>query len=465
MIKYLILFIHLVGFSFYQLIFGDVSISQNLPNSFNAGEEVVVEVVIKKEGVGGFAKVQQKLPEGFLAEVVDAKGATFSFKDNIVKFIWMALPSENEFKITYKLKTLENIEGDFSLAGKFSFIDENERKNIEIPISAITILKVEEEHIEEIVVEEEPLVSEVAEEVIMEDSNVSEVVDEVETVPEVNEEEPIIKAAEEVVAVESQKVEINSTRSVKEIEDGSAFNVSVKISQSNLEGFAKIVEVVPSGFNAEVIDAKGGVFSFKNNEAKVLWMAAPTDKEFEIIYKLIPSEVTSNNHIINGSFSYLDNDVTQKHVINSSEFNYTQPVDSEPTTEVIEEMPTEVIDEEPIVETVEEVIVEKVNTNKITSTPSPETGISYKVQVGAGHGKVSSNYFSNKFNLNDVVATEAHDGWIKYLVGNFSDYKSARDKRDEIRNNVKRAFVTAYNQGSRITVQEALMISNQKWYK
>ena len=78
MIKYLILFIHLVGLSFYQILFGDVTVTQNIPNNIKPGEEVTVEITVNKEGVGGFAKVQQTLPEGFTAEVVDSKGATFS---------------------------------------------------------------------------------------------------------------------------------------------------------------------------------------------------------------------------------------------------------------------------------------------------------------------------------------------------------------------------------------------------
>ncbi len=93
MIKYLILFIHLIGLSFYQLFFGEVTVNQKLPNKVQAGQEITVEIIIKKEGVGGFAKVQQILPQGFIAEVGDSKGATFSYKDNVVKFFWMYFPA------------------------------------------------------------------------------------------------------------------------------------------------------------------------------------------------------------------------------------------------------------------------------------------------------------------------------------------------------------------------------------
>lgn len=459
MIKYLILFIHLIGLSIYQMFFGDVTATQNLPSNIKSGEEVVVEITINKDGVGGFAKVQQTLPQGFVAEVVDSKGATFSFKDNIVKFIWMALPSENEFKVTYKLKTTESTTGDFTIGGKFSFIDNNERKNIEIKESLVKVSAEEMASNEE--PEEEPII-----ENNEEPSTVADVIEEPveEVITEVVEEEP-----KEVINT-SNEVQISAVRDVVEKEGN--YLVSVKFTQQNLEGFAKIVEKIPAGFDAEAVESKGGVFSFKDNEAKILWMAAPSDKEFEISYILKPTTSKSGSHDINGEFSYLENDITQKYLINSSSFNIDETasenevVAAKNTSEevAVEELPIEeeIIAEEPVQENTSS---SNELVNKITSTPNPQTGVSYKVQVGAGHQSVSSNYFAKRFNLNDNISTESHEGWIKYVTGNFNIYKEARDKRNVVRNKVKNAFVTAYNQGQRITVQEALMISNQKWYK
>ena len=58
-----------------------------------------------------------------------------------------------------------------------------------------------------------------------------------------------------------------------------------------------------------------------------------------------------------------------------------------------------------------------------------------------------------------------HQGWHKYTVGKFSIYKGARNYREIIKNQhkIKGPFVTAYNNGTRITVQEALMISKDQW--
>jgi hypothetical protein len=59
-----------------------------------------------------------------------------------------------------------------------------------------------------------------------------------------------------------------------------------------------------------------------------------------------------------------------------------------------------------------------------------------------------------------------HEGMTKFLVGKFPEYKESRNYREAMRaKGVTDAFVTAYNAGKRITVQEALMITRQKWFK
>lgn len=87
------------------------------------------------------------------------------------------------------------------------------------------------------------------------------------------------------------------------------------------------------------------------------------------------------------------------------------------------------------------------------------------MQIAATHQNISDNHFKNKYSLNDKIAREMHEGWNKFTIGGYTTYKEARDKRNVVWNNHKitDAFVTAYNNGVRVTVQEALMISNQKW--
>jgi len=522
MIKQLILLIQVFGLFFYQLLFtGDLTVTQKLPESITQGNEAIVEITIKKNDITGFAKVQQLFPAGFTAEPVETKGATFSFKDNKVKFIWMALPADNEFTISYKIKPNQTTLGDFAISGKFSFISESERKNIDIPEAKFSVVSeaiaVEDPLVEDVTVPEEEVIAEEVEETvieevveelpiieepvteIIEESTIEEPVEEI--VEEVVEESTTEEFVEEVVAeaveeptpelpVEESVIEIitiECNRIIKNLENGK-FNVTVEIDKKGIQGFAKITESIPEGFVATENDSKSGVFSFRENELKILWMAIPKDEKFSISYDLEAAPNTSNaTYSIKGYFSYLENDVTSKYNIDGSSFelNVEQMVVEEP---VVEEIVEEVIEEElvvedPVVEEIveEEAVVENVveeepviveepvvadNTKTtITSTPNPDTGVTYKVQVGAGHKTVSSNYFEVKFNLQDNVSTINHEGWIKYLVGSFNEYKLARDKRNSVRNNVKTAFVTAYNSGKRITVQEALMISNQKWYK
>jgi len=95
-----------------------------------------------------------------------------------------------------------------------------------------------------------------------------------------------------------------------------------------------------------------------------------------------------------------------------------------------------------------------------------ETGINYKVQIGAYRRNLNISYFK-KVRVSEEISLEINNGLNKYIIGSHSAYKEARDHRVRIWQNtpIHDAFVSAYNNGTRITVQEALMIANQKWYQ
>jgi hypothetical protein len=87
------------------------------------------------------------------------------------------------------------------------------------------------------------------------------------------------------------------------------------------------------------------------------------------------------------------------------------------------------------------------------------------VQLLAGHNDVSRNWISTRFNYNGSADSERHEGWVKYTTGSFPAYQLARNERENINNthHFPQPFVTAYYLGERITVEEALVISQQDW--
>jgi len=429
MIKQFFLLINIISIFFYQLFFSsDVSVKQTLPSTIAPNGEVTVTFTITKGDVAGFAMLKQTIPLGFVVEPIENKGATFSFKDQIVKYIWMSLPQGNEFTISYKLKNVSQDAGNYSLDGKFSYLADNEKSNIDIPSANFSVSSGEE---------------------------LPQIVNETET-----------KTEEPTSTSKTEIAELSIDRTIDKISENK-FKVSITISKQNVDGFAKLIETIPNEFSASQDKSQGGIFSFENGEVKLLWLAIPTQENFTASY-FIETTSASGSKSISGVFSYLEGEETKKHSINSSSFN----VDF--NNEIVENTTAKEKQETSLQEKVTNENSKNIdNTSKkkeedkkpITTTPAPETGITYKVQVGAFRENIVVDKFKKKFNLKENINLENHEGWTKLTTGSFNEYKSARDKRNMVRNNVKTAFVTAYNKGNRITVQEALMVSNQKWLK
>jgi hypothetical protein len=94
--------------------------------------------------------------------------------------------------------------------------------------------------------------------------------------------------------------------------------------------------------------------------------------------------------------------------------------------------------------------------------PSTKSGIYYKVQIAATmKSPVRDNaWFGKNYKLHEPVDLTYHEGWKKYLIGTFDNYKEANQHRKATREKVSDAFVVAYQDGNRISVKDAIAAKN-----
>ena len=469
-----------------------VSLSLNMPDSAQSDSEFLVEVTIKKGDIEGFARFQQKLPDGFKAVARQTANGDFSFVDQKVKIQWMKVPYDKELVVSYAIQVDPGIKaGSYNFGGSFSYIMDN----------AVQVANLENKSVQ-----------------ILTDENSQNLTNQPTMVIQKGDVQVNLKTVDCI----RQKPYLNSDNEVI---------VNLLINKGSLSGFGKVQEQIPVGYRAESIKSKNSIFTYKNHIVKFLWMNMPNnsgDDNFVVSYKLIPEgEIPDEEFQIIGTFSYAESDRTK--TINIAERNVdlekgddeqllveatpetetepTKPISSytpapeppytyEPTSTPETTAPSTYTPSTSVsTPTVSEPVYASNEPSSQTTTtpsytsssqtsahqvsrpyrataedlsdvPSPEQGVAFRVQIAAGHRLVGKNYFK-RLNITDQVQVEIHNGWNKYTVGNFSEYKDARDYRVYVWNNtpIHDAFVSAYNNGMRITVQEALMITSQKWYK
>ena len=463
MLKQIIILFNLLSFIIITaLLPADIKVETKLPekSSFIIDSTYIVEVDITKGPIYGFAKFQQNIPDGYLAQPVETADASFTFADGKIKFIWMAIPETEHVKISYALIATSDAAAEGVIDGKLSYIEDNERKSYDIPSIPIKAIS----------------------------------------------DEPIV---EKVPAIAS----IN--RSVKSL-GNNEYEVSLTIDQQGVEGFGKLEEYMPEGAEATVLENNKAVFSQVDDRSKFVWMSVPKDAQFNVSYKVSSdSDIQSSLESMEGNFSFLDGNETktvavlggapiESAAIIAANTEKEKPLISEPVEIVKEEiaavepaviaepeeveMPKEIVKAEKIEEVAAVEPLEEVNEPVVVAqeqieepkeqliaskqetmnVPDPESGVSYKVQLAAGKKLVSDAFLRKAYKYKDAYNVENHQGWVKYTTGEFNVYSGARDKREQLAkagHNFPGPYVTAYNDGTRITVQEALMISNQKWFK
>jgi hypothetical protein len=470
MLRTLFIIFNFVGLLFINLFSNEVKIDINVPETVVAGQDFQVEFTLDKGQLESFSRLMQELPAGLTAKSVNTANSDFSFRDQKVRFIWLKMPESNVVKVSYTITVDERLKGTFDLGGKFSYIDNNERLSVDIPTKSISITP-------STTVDQSLIVD------IKDFKNLL---------------HPNAGLGSMVFCIRQKPERDPASNSLL---------VNVLVNKDDKQKFAKIEETIPNGYTAVNVDSKEGIFTVEGNKIKILWMTMPTDPSFIITYKLVPSGKASANVAIKGTFSYLNEDKTMVRNIveqnirlrdlskdqiaslgnlpadNTSQTTSTQPsgtdvamVDNknqttEPISETVSPEETKKTGKvRNIMHVASEALTDlrSVERSNRSSMLEPENGVYFRVQLAAGKKTIDVKKYFAKFNLSvNQIRLEQHNGLNKYSIGSFKEYKEARDYRVHIWNTtpIGDAFVAAYSSGKRITVQEALMISNQKWYK
>ena len=491
----------MLGVLIYQAMFTDqVNITTTAPATVNAGTEFTVELMVNKGNIGGFAKLQQDLPEGFTAVSGEAKGGEFSFDKQQVKFIWMALPGDASVKVTYKVKVNSDVSGDKLLAGKFSFIENNAKQSVEI---APVTIKVEGGS-QPVATNNDNNTNTNTNTNTETNTNTG---DNSTTATNTGENNKTTETntgtggnQEESNHSETVIGNVSSTRKMpEEVDADGSFKVEITINKGTITGYAKLQETLPEGFTATAGNVGNASFSFSEQKVRIVWLALPSDAEMKVSYnvKVDKGVAGAGMKSISGIFSYIENEETRKYAIAASTINVKDggavasgdPKNNDNTQAGggnTQDNGTQAGagnktsdngsagggntggngNTQASNNTGGSGNTNNENASPGVNIPSPQTGVVYRVQLAALQNPKNANWFNSKFGIAGQVYTEMHEGFTKYTTGSFPMYKSARDERESIKGKgVSDAFVTAYNSGKRITVQEALMITTQQWYR
>jgi cell division septation protein DedD len=449
MIKYLFIIVNSLAVFLYSLFSGDngVTVTSTIPATMKAGQETTIELKITKGAMSGFAKLTMELPDGLAAKESENKGANYTFSKGVAKWVWASLPPENEIVIKVTLISSAEAVGAKSISAKFSFVENNAKQVVEMTPAEVNIQPADG-------TEAAPT-----------------------TVPVATENPPAATPENTPAAVATTTPEtpavtppastsnneppgsVSVVRTLTKVNENE-YLVRLEIKKGSTKGFARYSDDLPEGLNIKPLKTDGSSFSIGDGKLKFVWVAVPDKEKLELEYTM--SANTSMQAVLNGEYSYLEDSQSKKQIVTSEAVSLSgqAAAPSEPVT--ITEKENKTTEAPPASKT------ETTENNMRESMAKKEGDVNYHVQIGAfTNAKVNADRLKKVFHVTESISSEMQGGFSKFMVGSHGEYKGARDHREVMKNNngIKSAFVVAYNGSKRITVQEALMITSQKWFK
>ncbi len=502
----------------------DINITQDMPDNMAPGTEVRVTVNVNKGSLGGFAKLQFDLPPGLTATAIETKGASFTFSDNKAKFIWMALPSSPTFRISYTLSADPHARGPLTIQGRLSYIENNERKTYDTPTRTIDLGNAPVFHAASETAATTPAPppahAEQAHDLVSAGAAAPVVapvpgppaaalwsalqgpgnVGGVRKVTAITEKEMLVEVEVNKGSIRGfgklQETIPAGFTAMEKTSDEAIFTVQdrfVKFVWLNLPARDKIKVVYKLRANGQpegeyTINGEFGYLLNDETQRAVLGgtsfligpkaldplMAQGTEPTPGTPVTAPPVTPPAQPEDRSAETAAAQQKAEAERKAREAAATAQQKAEADAKAEadrIAKEEAQRIAEarrkaEQEAQARAQEQATQAANTPPSGKVPAPETGITYKVQITAAHTQVGRNYFRDRHKFTGDFGIENHDGWVKYVTGRFTEYKQARDKREALvlaGHDFPGPFVTAYNNGERITVQEALMVSSQRW--
>lgn len=227
--------------------------------------------------------------------------------------------------------------------------------------------------------------------------------------------------------------------------------ITLHVSDIQEGAFVKVTEYIPAHCTCEVSESAGASLRKEDNAQIFLWFQAPGQRVLRPVYKL---KCASNvqNMAFDGDLEVAFGTRTKTSHIAGVEWVRESPALNENME----------LNLSPDTQSVEVSALTAANTQlNVGSTE----GLSFSVQLLANHRDLTQQEVSESLGYQGGYSIFRHEGWHKYLTPEEGTYAAAHTLRSQIWETTlaSDAFVTASLEGERISIQEALLLSNQTW--
>ncbi|MBI2271328.1 MAG: SPOR domain-containing protein [Bacteroidetes bacterium] len=244
-----------------------------------------------------------------------------------------------------------------------------------------------------------------------------------------------------VLAVTGSVMAVNCRRSIQSI-SANEVKVEIVINKDQLSSFARLAESIPEGSTIKYAKSEGGRLTIQDNKVKIIWLTLPQQTSITISYIVSTEALKEGNYTISGNFSYVDGGLTKEFEIPANNFT----INGSRIASTLSASASEAA------------LINKVMTGNIFAT----TNVTYAIQILSTKDKLSADHFS-KNKVQQVKVETTTDGTNKYIMGAYKSSDEAIATRDSlVKKGFNDAFVVAYNNNQRITLEEAKQLEAGK---